>query len=372
MCSEKLRGFVHDAKHFMLDYRVDIEHFPLNIYANALYRLRSGSMKEINIPRLLAGGDLDCGEVWGTQKTILEGHTSKVRGIAFSPNDKLLATASVDRTVRLWDLAARKTLHLLTHDSNVEAIAFSPDGNLLACGMDIGEFDWTLKLWDPATGKELRTKSPIERTGSINSIAFSPDGKLLASASHNMVRLWDPATGSLLQILLHDSEAQAIAFSPDGGLLASAWGNGTVKLWDPHTGCEMGTFVAHNKCITAIAFSPDGQLVASASFYDNTAEIWDPATGIKRQTFVGYTEGITSIAFSPDGKLLASTSNDETISLWDPITGRGQGRGTLFGRGKLATLIAFSLDGSLLAWATDGTPILPKGAVDLWELHGHK
>ncbi|KFZ11042.1 hypothetical protein V502_07775 [Pseudogymnoascus sp. VKM F-4520 (FW-2644)] len=374
MGSQKLWGLVHDANRFILDYRTDIEHFPLHIYSNALQRSRSGSMKEIHIPRLQNWSELRGGEIWGTQKTILEGHAAMVSDIAFSPDGKLLATASVDSTVRLWGLATQKTLHLLTHDNSVEAIAFSRDGKLLACAANRDSYSWTLKLWDPATGKELQTQSPIKGIGFVNSIAFSPDGNFLASSSGRVVRLWNPATGYLLEILQHDSEPQSITFSPDGKLLASGGGDGIVKLWDPHTGCEMGTFKVYNRRISAIAFSPDSQLLASASFDDNAVNIWDLVRGKERQTFVGHTEGITSVAFSPDGKLLASASYDKMVKLWDPSTGRAQGM--IVGRSEFETPIAFSPDGNLLAFAADAlTPsgsLANKGTVELWELHNHK
>ncbi|KFX92992.1 hypothetical protein V490_05046 [Pseudogymnoascus sp. VKM F-3557] len=367
----KLWGFVQDARWLIVGYKANIEQFPLAIYPIAQRCLRSGSIKEIHIPVSPTWGDLHCDEVRGTLTTIL-GHTAKVRHIAFSPDGKLLATASFDRTVRLWDLATRKTLRVLEHNNLVRAIAFSPDGNFLARASNNMTIDWSINIWDLVSGKGVKTQNPIGSIGFVDSIAYSPDGKMLASTSSNgMVRLWDPATGWALRNLLYDRvEARDIAFSADGRLLASAWGDGVVKLWDPHTGCEMGTFVAHNGCASAIAFSPDGQLLASASFDDNIVKIWDPATGIKRQTSLGHVQGITSIAFSPDG-LLASSSYDKTVTLWDPTT--GMRKGELVGCSEGARVISFSPDGSLLACATDafglGGSSIDKSTVDIWELH---
>lgn len=368
----KLWGIVQDARRLIVDYKADIEKFPLTIYPIAQRCLRSGSTKEIHIPGSPAWSGLHCDEVRGTLTTILEGHTAEVRHIAFSPDGKLLATASFDRTVRLWDLATRKTLRVLEQNFLVKAIAFSPDGNFLARASNNMAINWSINICDLVSGKEVKTQNPIGSIGFVYSIAFSPDGKILASTSSNgMVRLWDPATGWSLRILPHDRvEARDIAFSADGKLLASAWADGVVKLWDPHTGCEMGTFVAHNGCTSAIAFSPDGQLLASASFDDNIVKIWDPATGTKLQTLLGHNQGITSIAFSPDG-LLASSSYDKTVTLWDPTT--GMRKGELVGCNNGARAIAFSPDGSLLACTTDafglGGSSIDKSTVELWELH---
>ena len=167
-----------------------------------------------------------------------------------------------------------KDVAVLKHNRMVKAIAFLPDGNLLTWAVYSLGHDWTLKLWEPATGKELQTQSQREKFDCVDSIAFSPDGKLLASSYLNkMVHVWDLAAGCSMRILLHDKEAVSIAFSPDGKLLAAARVDGVVTLWDSQTGCEMRTFVVHDDFISAIAFSPDGQLLASASNIENTVKI---------------------------------------------------------------------------------------------------
>lgn len=374
--SAKLRGFVHNAKRFILDYRADIEQFPLRIYSNALQCAHAGSMKEIHTLELSTWGYLFSNEVWGALTAKLKCHSTAFTDIAFSPDGKLLATATTGETINIWDLATRKTLRVLKHNRMIKAIAFLPDGNLLTCAVYNLCHDWTLKLWEPATGKELQTQSQREKIDFVDSIAFSPDGKLLASSHLNkMVHVWDLAAGCSMRIFLHDSEALSIAFSPDRKLLAVARVDGVVTLWDPQTGWKMGTLVAHDGCISAIAFSSDDQLLASASNSDNTVKIWDPATGTKRQTFVGHhNSSITSVAFSPDGKLLASASSDGTVKLWDPTTERLQGM--IVGRGQLCSPVTFSPDGSFLAWATN---ISSKDhgytghvEVDLWELHRQK
>jgi parallel beta-helix repeat protein len=161
--------------------------------------------------------------------TTLTGHTDPVRSVAFSPDGRLLASGSYDNTIKLWEVASGREVRTLTgHTGDVTSVAFSPDGRLLASG----SVDDTIKLWDVATGREVRTLSG--HTSDVNSVAFSPDGRLLASGSDDKtIKLWDVATGSLVRTLSgHTSDVNSVAFSPDGRLLASGSDDNTIRLWD--------------------------------------------------------------------------------------------------------------------------------------------
>ena len=167
-------------------------------------------------------------QVVGARGT-LEGHTNSVHTIVFSPDGKLVASGSHDRTVQLWDSAtglARRTLE--GHTGGVGTIAFSPDGKLVASG----SYDKTVRLWDSATGEAWRTLEG--HTNGVGTIVFSPDGKLVASGSYDKtVRLWDSATGEARGTLEdHTNWVVSVAFSPDGKLVASGSYDGTVRLWE--------------------------------------------------------------------------------------------------------------------------------------------
>ncbi|MEH1959058.1 MAG: hypothetical protein V7L05_04040 [Nostoc sp.] len=156
------------------------------------------------------------------------------------------------------------------HSSWVKSVAFSPDGKTLASGND----DKTIKLWDVKTGAQIRTLQA--HSGLVRSVAFSPDGKILASgSSDNTIKLWDVTTGAQIHtIQAHSDSLRSVAFSPDGKTLASGSSDNTIKLWDVKTGAQIRTLQAHSEWVWSVAFSPDGKTLASGS-YDNTIKLWD-------------------------------------------------------------------------------------------------
>jgi sugar lactone lactonase YvrE len=242
----------------------------------------------------------------------LSGHQGDVNGVAFSPDGALLATTSLDKTVRLWNPATGEHLRTLQgHTETVWEVAFSPDGALLATT----SYDKTARLWNPATGDHLRTLQG--HTGAVNGVAFSPDGALLATTSHDdTARLWNPATGDHLRTFQgHRAYLLGVAFSPDGALLATTSRDTTVRLWNPATGDPLRTLQGHTEAVWEVAFSPDGTLLATTST-DKSVRLWNPATGEHLRTLQGHTESVYAVAFSPDGTLLATTSHDKTARLW--------------------------------------------------------
>ncbi|WP_224240699.1 WD40 domain-containing protein [Hyalangium gracile] len=179
-------------------------------------------------------------------------------------------------------------------------------------------------------------------------VAFSPTDPILATGhSDGTVRLWDTHTGAALRVLpAHEGAVLGLAFSPDGLLLASASGDTDVFLWEVRSARLLRVLVGHVDYIRSVAFSPDGTLVASGSD-DRTVLVWSVATGQLHYTLTGHSADVMSIAFSPDGAVLASGSVDASIILYDLPSERVLN--TLLAHSLGVLSIAFSPDGSLLA-----------------------
>ena len=249
----------------------------------------------------------------------------------------------------------------LGHTYVVNAVAYSPDGNYLASASD----DRTIKLWEVKSGKELRSLKGS--TGGILSVAYSPDGNYLAAASSDgVLTLWEIKSGTARWVITgHLGAAHAITFSPDGLLLASAGADRAARLWEVKTGKALRAFEGHTERVNAVAFSPDGKQLVSGSD-DQTMRLWEVKHGVMLRAFEGHTQRVNAVAFSADGLQLATGSDDQTARLWE-VFSDGTAISSLRAEAAVKAvalspdgqgLVAGCADGNLKRWALPGGSVV--------------
>jgi WD40 repeat protein/serine/threonine protein kinase len=262
---------------------------------------------------------------------------SAVFGVACSPDGRTALTANDDHTLKLWDLATGRQIRTFRgHTAGVICVAISPDGRTALSGSR----DHTLKLWDISTGSEIRTF--VGHSGDIWSLAISPDGRTAVSGSgDNTLKLWDVVTGRNIRTFSgHKLEIYSVSYNPDGRIVAAASPD-AITLYDVGTGKETSTLHKKGGAATVV-FSHDGRLILTGDISGDVA-LWDCGAGTELRTFRGHTGTVWGLAFSPDDKLALSGGDDCAVKLWD--IGTGKEVRTYCGHSDTVHSVAFSPDG---------------------------
>ena len=238
---------------------------------------------------------------------ILKGHTAPITQLQISPDRSLLISASVDKTIRLWNISTGELIRTISgHNDRVTALSFNPDRQTFASA----SADRTIKIW-AIEGNLLTILQG--HTAEVISLVFSSDGRLASSSADNTVRLWD--IGQQSSIVLGKKPAiAALAFSSDGKTLASASRDSTIQLWSVREAQLRQTLIGHSRAVTSLSFSSDGSVLASGG-EDTTIKLWNTETGELLKTLQGTQDRVSSVAFQAEN--LLSTSDRLGLTTWN-------------------------------------------------------
>ncbi len=250
-------------------------------------------------------------------------------GITFSPDNQILASASSDNSVQLWDTTTGNIRHSLQgHTARVESLSFSSNGQTLVSG----SFDGTLRLWNAVTGElkktftnSLLTKQQALKPIPISTVALNPEGDRVAWGNQDgTIVMWDVVTGERIGTFTGHADAiSEILFSPDALKIVSTSKDGSIRLWDVATGQQKYCIAGYRLTDWKVFLYKNGVLLAGetkrgeGTRSDPYINLWDLETGKRKKILTGHNGGVASIDFSDDGKTLISGSRDGTILMWD-------------------------------------------------------
>jgi WD40 repeat protein len=276
----------------------------------------------------------------------LEGHTDGVTAVAITPDGKLAVSASIDKTLKVWDIVSGEILQSLDgHSEGVIAVAITPDGKLAVSSSD----DKTLKVWDIESGEMLQSLEG--HSNRVTAVAITPDGKRAVSASiDKTLKVWDIESGKSVQLMEGHSEGvTAVAITPDGKLVISASIDKTLKVWNVDSGENLQSLEGHNFAVNAVAIMPDGKRSVSAS-WDSTLKVWDIESGEILQLLESHSVLVNAVAITPDGKRVFSASLGFTLIVLD--IGSGKVLQLLEGHSDSVKAVAITSDGKLAVSAS--------------------
>jgi len=301
----------------------------------------------------------------------LDGHTSTVTCVDFSPDGRKLVTGSFDTALLIWDVKTGEQLARLDgHKHFVRGARFSPDGRSVA---SVG-WDRCAMIWDAATG-ERRTTLQHEAPY-LYAVAWKPDGRVVATGGSQQnadIRLWSVESGKPVKVLKGSGErVRSLVFSPNGRMLYSAGEGKVIRVWDVAQAMNLESLSGHRLGVEELALSPNGAVLASAS-RDGTVRLWDTTRRAPLATLRGHKGEVRSVCFHPDGIHLASADENGTILVWDMRSHEPVGRLNEYAPACADAALSPAGDQVASAWSDGSLRVwrLPEAAGPL-RLIGHK
>ena len=287
---------------------------------------------------------------------------ASVRYATFSPDGKLLATASChldspsNKSIIIWDARSGSMVLTFGKSKEIDHVDFSADGNFIVSASR----NDTISLWSIKTGEEICSFSGHKSC--VKSAIFSSnDEKILSASRDGTAKLWNVKTGKEIRTFSgHTASVMSAQFSPDEKYVVTASGDSTIKIWNTLDGKEIRTLKGHKGSVYNAQYSKDGKRIISCSM-DNTIKIWNAQTGDTIKTLIGHSMGVQFLGLSHNGKLLASASRDRTIKIWDLQTG-AEIR-TMSGHYDWVNSVVFSPNDSLVISAADDN------IIKIWDLY---
>ncbi|MBO3459546.1 CHAT domain-containing protein [Aetokthonos hydrillicola Thurmond2011] len=262
----------------------------------------------------------------------------------FNQSDGKIATANINNTAKIWSRDGEELQHF-TVDNQITTMSFSPDSQKIVTAQKNG----TVTLWNN-NGQKIRAL--CSHKDAVNQVSFSPNGKMIATASADKTVNLCSQDGKKIATLEHNDPVNSVSFSPDGRLLASASWDWSIKLWTSE-GKLIKTLDdkngGHKDGVYSVSFSPNGKIIATAS-EDKTVKLWTN-DGNLLKTIKVHDAGVYSVRFSPDGKKLATASADKTIKIWKLEDKELKELKTFRTQDALVFNISFSPDGHTLAFS---------------------
>ena len=271
----------------------------------------------------------------------------RVEAIEFSRDGHFIAAGSRDKRAALFDLRSRERVSpWLEHGDEVRAVALNRSATLLATA----SVDSMVRVWEVPSGN-LRYAFKHDDRAEVTDVQFAPQGNLLLSAAEDgTARLWDVDHNEELLVLKHNASVVAGHFSLTGDFMVTASEDGTARVWDVGTGLPVSEPLRHDEAVKAAVFSPDDSYVLTAS-EDNTARLWEARSGLMVHSW-GHSDPINDVTFSPDGKLAVTASDDKTVRIWEVDSGREISGSPMIHSNEVGKAV-FSPDGRWLATMAD-------------------